>query len=94
MKRLIVTEKPSVASTVVAALREDNFKKMKGYYEGDRYIVSFLYGHLMEAYSIDEYMNREKSYWNLEELPFVPKEFKFKVKDDKGIKNSITLLKA
>ena len=94
MKRLIVTEKPSVASTVVAALREDNFKKMKGYYEGDRYIVSFLYGHLMEAYSIDEYMNREKSYWNLEELPFVPKEFKFKVKDDKGIKEQYNIIKS
>jgi DNA topoisomerase III len=82
MKSVIICEKPDLCMTVVKALYKDNFKRYNGYFEGDKYIVTFQFGHLMELMSLDEHKGRSKTKWNLEELPFKPEEFKFKVKED------------
>lgn len=44
--RLIVTEKPSVAQAIAAAL--DIQDKKAGYLEGSGYLVSWCVGHLVE----------------------------------------------
>ncbi len=92
MKKVIIAEKPSLAMTIVQAIG-GNFKKHDGYFENENYIVTFGFGHLFQLYSLDDYFNREKSIWNLDELPFIPKEFLFKLIDDIGAKKQFEIIK-
>ena len=92
MKKVIIAEKPSLAMTIVQAIG-GNFKKNDGYFENDKYVVTFGFGHLFQLYSIDDYFDREKTKWNLEELPFIPSRYKFKLIDDIGVKKQFETIK-
>lgn len=82
MKSLIIAEKPSLAMTIKNSIRE-NFEKFDGYFESENYIVSFVFGHMFEPWSIEDYLNKpEGTPWNLEDIPFIPDEFKWKLKKD------------
>lgn len=91
MKKFILAEKPSLAMTIVRAI--GNMKKCDGYFENDNYIVSFAFGHLLTLNDIDDYLNRDKTTWSIEELPFIPEEFKFKIRKDSGVKKQYNLIK-
>ncbi|MEF9991295.1 MAG: DNA topoisomerase [Peptostreptococcaceae bacterium] len=91
MKKVIIAEKPSLAMTIVKAV--GGFQKHDGYFENDNYIVTFGFGHLFTLYSIDNYLNRGKSKWNVSELPFVPNEYKFKLMEDIGVKKQFNIIK-
>ena len=45
-KALVITEKPSVARDIVAAF--GGFREEEGYWEGDRMVVTFSVGHIVE----------------------------------------------
>lgn len=92
MKKIIIAEKPSLAMTIVQAIG-GNFNKHDGFFENDNYIVTFGFGHLFKLYTIDDYFNREKNTWNLEEIPFIPSRYKFKLIDDKGVKKQFETIK-
>ena len=87
MKKLIIAEKPSLAMNVVKALGK--FKKNDGYFENNKYIVSFAFGHLFEAKDVKDYV--EVQSWDEIELPFVPR-FSFKIKDDSGVQKQFKIL--
>lgn len=90
-KKLIICEKPSLALNVVKAIGQMN--KKDGYYESQNYIVTFEFGHLMTLYDVDDYLYKgEKTPWNLADLPFFPKEFKRKIKDDSGVKKQFKII--
>lgn len=91
MAKLIIAEKPSLALNIVKSIGKMN--REDGFYSNEDYIVTFAFGHLLKLYDIDDYFNREKTYWNLEELPFVPGKFKFKLPDDPGIKKQYKIIK-
>ena len=96
MKKVIIAEKPNIGTTIVRAIG-GNFEKKPGYFENENYIVTFGYGHLFELYSIGDYLNA-KIKWHLEQLPFVPSEYKFKLKEtngevDKGIEKQFNTIK-
>lgn len=91
IKKIIICEKPSLAMNVVSAI--GHMEKNDGYFENNNYVVTFAFGHLLVLYDIDDYFNREKTKWSLEELPYIPKEFLFKVKDDPGIKKQFKIIK-
>lgn len=70
-KTLIITEKPSVAADIAAAL--GGFKKGKEYYESKEYLLSWAVGHLFEL-AVPEAMKAQDK-WALDNLPIMPLEF-------------------
>lgn len=83
MKQLIIAEKPNIARCITSAIYE-KFTKNEGYFESDNYIVTYCFGHLFQLWEFDDYFNRSKTPWNMEELPFMPTKFNYKIKNDGG----------
>ncbi|GHV11336.1 DNA topoisomerase [Clostridia bacterium] len=81
MSNLIICEKPSVAASVAAVLGAD--KKRSGYLEGNGYIVSYCFGHLLELAAPDVYGEQYKK-WRYEDLPIVPDVWKHTPAKDKA----------
>ncbi|MFA9457203.1 DNA topoisomerase [Halalkalibacter sp. AB-rgal2] len=78
--KVIIAEKPSVARNIADALQIKGRKD--GYYEGNGYIITWAYGHLLELYDVKDY-DEEKASWKLEYFPFIPPTFQYKVKKDR-----------
>ncbi|WP_163970857.1 type IA DNA topoisomerase [Oceanobacillus halotolerans] len=77
--KLILAEKPSVAKNIADAL---NIKTKKdGYYEGDNYVITWAFGHLVELYDAKDY-DSNMARWKMEKFPFIPTDFKYKVKSN------------
>ena len=83
--RVIIAEKPSVAKNIADAFKVK--KRCDGYFEGEDYLITWAFGHLLELYDAKDYDEKMKS-WRLENFPFVPQEFKYKVKEDKAKKTT------
>ncbi|WP_251552017.1 type IA DNA topoisomerase [Neobacillus muris] len=79
MSCLIITEKPSVAKNIADALKIKNRKD--GYYEGNGYFITWAFGHLLQLYDAKDY-DEKMAKWNLENFPFIPSSFRYKVKSD------------
>lgn len=82
MKILIIAEKPKLAGNCVAGLSllGETLSHKSGYYEGNNYIVTYCFGHLLGLLEIADYTGKKS--WQSVPLPFVPESFKFKVKDE------------
>ena len=74
--QLVVSEKPSVAMSYAKVLGATN--RQDGYLEGNGYLVSWCVGHLVEMVYPEEYDIKYKK-WKLEDLPFLPKDYKYNV---------------
>lgn len=89
-KKLIITEKPSVARDFARVLNVSGNKN--GYIENEGYVISWCYGHLVEMVYPEVYDEKYKT-WRLEDLPFLPKEYKYGViessKDQYAVVNSL-----
>lgn len=88
-KYLIIAEKNSLAKNCIKAceLLGDHFSNKKGYYEGNKYIVSYAAGHLFSLQDLEDYLDIKpgisgKVQWRDTEryLPYVPDPFVFRVK--------------
>ena len=90
-KALIIAEKPSLAQKIIKAI--GRMEKKEDYFENENYIVTSVFGHLLTLYDIEDYTGEEKKGWNIEDIPYFPKEFKYKIKDDAGIKKRYKLIK-
>jgi DNA topoisomerase-3 len=78
-KILLLCEKPSVARDFVNALQPfEKFRSFEGFFEGDRFIVSWAYGHLCDLKEPEDYDQALKK-WSLETLPIIPQRFEYKV---------------
>lgn len=75
-KKLIITEKPSVARDFARVLKVKGNKD--GYIENEEYVISWCVGHLVGLLYPEDYDARLKS-WRLEDLPFLPKDYKYGV---------------
>ena len=76
-KQLVLAEKPSQAQDIAKGLN-DTFSRNDGYLEGNRYVISWSYGHLVELEEPDAYDKRYIK-WNLKDLPIIPKQFKYRI---------------
>jgi len=83
--RLVISEKPSVAANLAAVLGANARKE--GCFEGNGYIVSYCYGHLLELAPPDAYGDYAK--WRYEDLPIVPQIWKHVPTKDKAAQLSI-----
>lgn len=75
-KSLIITEKPSVAQEFARILGVSG--RNDGYIENGEYVITWCVGHLVEMVYPEEYDEKYKK-WKLEDLPFLPKEYKYNV---------------
>ena len=78
-KSLIITEKPSVAQEFAKVLRVSGRKD--GYIENRDYVITWCVGHLVGLVYPESYDMKYKK-WKLEDLPFLPQEYKYDVIKD------------
>ncbi len=88
-KKLIITEKPSVAREFAAALKEP-MKKYNGYMESEQYIITWCVGHLVTMCYPDAYDSKLKK-WDLRTIPFIPTEYKYQIIDN--VKDQFEVIK-
>ncbi|MBO5576577.1 MAG: DNA topoisomerase 3 [Ruminococcus sp.] len=92
LMKLIIAEKPSVAKGIADVV---GAKTNQGaYLEGDEYLVSWCFGHLIGLKPPNDYENSGwAAAWNFGQLPMIPQKWEFKLKTNKGIKEQFLALK-
>ncbi len=99
MKKVIIAEKPSVAKNIADAYKIK--KRLDGYFEGENYIITWAFGHLLQLYDAKDYDENMKG-WRMDKFPFIPAQFNYKIKSDsvnksitdKGAEKQINLIKS
>ena len=86
--KLVIAEKPSVAISIAKVIGATS--KKDGYYEGNGYRVSWCVGHLVQMANPESYDEKYMK-WNIEDLPIIPKEYKYEVA--KATKKQFAILK-
>ena len=76
-KKVIITEKPSVAMEFAKALKINTNRK-DGYIESDEWIITWCVGHLVTM-SYPEVYDEKLKVWRLDTLPFLPQEWKYEI---------------
>ncbi|HEY8803730.1 MAG TPA: DNA topoisomerase [Clostridium sp.] len=89
-KALFITEKPSVAAEFAKALKIHG-RKLDGYIESDKAIVTWCVGHLVTMSYPEKYDKKLKK-WSLDTLPFLPEVYKYEVID--GVKKQFNIVKS
>ena len=74
-KKLIIAEKPSVASDIAKAL--GGFTKHDDYFESEHYVLSSAVGHLLELACPEEF-EVKRGKWSFAHLPVIPPHFALK----------------
>lgn len=77
MKKLLITEKPSVAMEFAKALKV-NANRKNGYIESEEWIITWCVGHLVTMSYPEKYDEKLKM-WRLDTLPFIPEEWKYEI---------------
>ena len=76
-KKLLITEKPSVAMEFSKALKQQTTRK-NGYLESQDWIITWCVGHLVTM-SYPEAYDEKLKFWRLDTLPFLPEEYKYEI---------------
>jgi DNA topoisomerase-3 len=76
-KKLLITEKPSVAMEFAKALKITTNRK-NGYLESENWIITWCVGHLVTMSYPDKYDEKLKL-WRLETLPFIPEDWRYEI---------------
>ena len=76
-KKLIITEKPSVAMEFAKALKITT-KRKDGYLESEDWIITWCVGHLVTM-SYPEKYDEKLKFWRLDTLPFIPEKWKYEI---------------
>ena len=76
-KKLLITEKPSVAMEFAKALKLEATRK-NGYLESGEWIITWCVGHLVTMSYPEKYDENLKK-WRLDTLPFIPTEWKYEI---------------
>jgi DNA topoisomerase-3 len=92
MKQLYLCEKPSQAKDIARVLGAN--QRNNGYFEGNGFLVTWCFGHLLEMAAPDDYDPALKS-WTMESLPIIPTSWVLNVRKDakKQVKIIFSLFK-
>lgn len=77
--QFVITEKPSVAKMIAEVMGAK--QKRKGYFEGEEYLVSWCFGHLIVLAEPEQYGFQWKR-WSYESLPIQPNPWQYQVRED------------
>ena len=70
-KILVINEKPDQSKNFVKALqKEGSFTRNNGYFENDKYVVAFAFGHILSSKQPSDY--EEFGGWKWSAIPFFP----------------------
>lgn len=86
--RLVIAEKPSVAQSIAAVIGAKERKD--GYCQGNRILVSWCVGHLLELAPADAY-DEKYAKWRREDLPILPDRWQYVV--PKGKEKQLNILR-
>lgn len=83
-KIVIIAEKPSLSRNIQNALKGEK-----------NLFFTSAFGHLLTLKNVGDYIGDEKGkiMWKKIPIPFVPQDFEFKVKEDKGVKTQLSKIK-
>lgn len=88
--KLVITEKPSVARDIARVLNATG--KAKGYIYNEEYYITWALGHLVTLEDPHgQNPNWSEKDWTLDDLPMLPKDFKYKVIDN--VKDQFEVIK-
>lgn len=94
---LVIAEKPSLSRAIASAI--GNMKRVNGYFQNDKYIITNVFGHLFTLADIEDYEDTPDYKWKMDNLPCFPTKFKFNLKKDndnkidEGIQKQFNLIK-
>lgn len=88
--KLIICEKPSVASDYAKVLGLSSGARKNGYLEEGEWIITWAVGHLVTL-AYPEAYDADLAKWKLETLPFVPDVFKYQIIKD--VKDQFNVVK-
>jgi DNA topoisomerase-3 len=83
--KLVIAEKPSVGRELAKVMGAT--VKKNGYIEGNGYIFTWAYGHLVEL-AMPNYYGYNQNGWTVESLPMLPNEFKLVISQVKNKKTN------
>ena len=89
LRKLLITEKPSVAMEFAKALKVNTTRK-NGYLESDEYLITWCVGHLVTM-SYPEVYDEKYKMWRFDTLPFIPTEWKYEIID--SVRNQFEIVK-
>ncbi len=89
-KKLLITEKPSVAMEFAKVIGENGQRK-NGYIESKDWIITWCVGHLVTM-SYPEKYDENLKFWRLDTLPFIPEKWKYEV--IKGVEKQYEIIKS
>ena len=94
---VIIAEKPSLAKNICAGIGE--MKRQNGFFIGQGYIVTWVFGHLFSLCDIETYNPAPEGSrgWTLQNLPCFPEKFRFELrrdgdKVDAGVKAQFSII--
>lgn len=76
-KKVLITEKPSVAMEFEKVLNNNGTRK-DGYLESENWIITWCVGHLVTM-SYPEKYDEKLKFWRLDTLPFIPNKYQYEV---------------
>lgn len=76
-KKILITEKPSVAMEFAKVLNAKGTRR-DGYIEAEEWLITWCVGHLVTM-SYPEKYDEKLKFWRLDTLPFMPKEYKYEI---------------
>lgn len=84
---LIITEKRTAGEKVASCIAGEHFIKGDGFLQSQNYYVTWCAGHLYALLDLEEYdpnyNPNEKTKWVMDNLPFCPSKFRYKVSQPK-----------
>ena len=82
--KLIIAEKPSVARGIAPVVGANSRKN--GYTEGNGYIVSWCFGHLVGLKYPNDYCEKWAEKWSFSQLPMIPDKWEFTLNAKSSLK--------